>query len=257
MQEHGINESHSGTGGVSGQKIDCAQCSLRELCLPLGLNEDELSQVDTLIGKRRKVARGQRLFRAGDVFESLYAVKAGFFKTEVLTENGRNQVTGFQMAGELLGIDGISTDMYSCDVIALEDSEVCLMPFYGLDAISGQLPSLQRHLYKLMSREIIRCQGVIVMLGAMRAEERVVAFLLNLSQRFAARGYSPVKFLLRMSREEISSYLGLTIETVSRVFSHLRETGLIDVDKKLIHLRNVAALKALLAKTTVAKSISQ
>lgn len=257
MQEPELGESSSSIDGAAGAKGDGSQCSLRDLCLPLGLAEDELSHADVLIGKRRKVARGQSIFRVGDPFESLYTVKTGFFKTEVLTEDGRNQVTGFQMAGEIFGMDGISTGIHSCDVIAIEDSEICLIPFAELEMLSVQIPTLQRHLHKIMSREIVRDQGVIMMLGAMRAEERVVAFLLNLSQRFAVRGYSPVEFHLRMSREEISSYLGLKIETVSRAFSHLREEGLIDVDKKHIHLFDVSALQALLAKSAAIKNIAQ
>jgi CRP/FNR family transcriptional regulator len=212
-----------------------------------GLTEGELDHVDTLIGKRRKVARGQHLFRAGDPFEAIYAVKTGFFKTEVLTAGGLNQVTGFQMAGEIFGMDGISTEAHSCDAIALEDSEVCLIPFADLETLSVQIPALQRHLHKIMSREIVRDQGMMMMLGTLRAETRVVAFLLNLSQRFAARGYSPVEFHLRMSREEISSYLGFTIETVSRMLSQLRNAGLIAVQKKYIQLLDVPALKSLLA----------
>lgn len=231
-------------------RIACSQCNLRELCLPLGLAEEELNHVDALIGKRRKVTRGQGLFRVGDPFEAIYAVKTGFFKTEVLTEGGLNQVTGFQMAGEIFGMDGISTEAHSCDAIALEDSEVCLIPFEDLEMLSVQIPTLQRHLHKIMSREIVRDQGMMMMLGTMRAETRVVAFLLNLSQRFAARGYSPVEFHLRMSRQEISSYLGLTIETVSRALSHLRDTGLITVQKKHIQLLDVPALKSLLAASS-------
>lgn len=243
---HENNENLETAFTNAGLQAACSQCNLRELCLPLGLSEGELSHVDTLIGKRHKVVRGESIFRIGDHFGAIYAVKTGFFKTEMLTEDGHHQVTGFQMAGEIFGMDGISTEVHNCDAIALEDSEVCLMPFGELEALSMQIPSLQRHLHKIMSREIVRDQGMMMLLSTMRAEARVAAFLMNLSQRFAARGYSPVEFHLRMSREEISSYLGLKIETVSRAFSHLRDASLLEVDKKHIRLLDIPALKALL-----------
>jgi CRP/FNR family transcriptional regulator len=254
--EYGINENPSSACGsdTSDPMIDCAQCSLHELGLPLSLTDGEMRDIDVLVGKRRKLARGQSLFRTGDPFESLFVVKTGFFKTEVLTEDGRTQITGFHMAGESLGLDGISTETHGCDAIALENSEVWMFPFRELDMLAGQKPALRRHLHKILGHEIIHDQRLIVMLGTMCAEERVVAFLLDLSQRFAARGYSPVDFHLRMSREEISSYLGLTIETVSRAFSHLREANLIDADKKHIHLLNIPGLKALLDKPDAAKT---
>ncbi|MDO8348580.1 MAG: helix-turn-helix domain-containing protein [Rugosibacter sp.] len=255
--EYGGNENPSGASGISDSGVDCVPYSLHELCFPLSLTDEEMRNIGVLAGKRRKLVRGQSLFRAGYPFESLYVVKTGFFKTEVLTEDGRTQVTSFPMAGEILGIDGISTEAHSCDVIALEDSEVCLLPFHEMETLSAQMSALQRHLYKILSHEIVCNQRLIVMLGTMRAEERVVAFLLNLSERFAARGYSPVEFHLRMSREEISSYLGLTIETVSRTFSHLREAKLIDVDKKHIYLFDIPGLEILLAKPAAAKNIFQ
>jgi len=210
----------------------CSQCNLQELCLPVGLSEAELSLVDSLVDERRKIARGEAIFRSGDRFTAIYAVKLGFFKTEVLSEDGRHQVTSFYMAGEVLGMDGISAEIHHCDAIALEDSEVCLIPFRELEMISVQVPTMQRHLHRVMSREIVRDQGMMMMLGAMRAEERVIAFLLNLSQRYAARGYASTDFNLRMTREEIGSYLGLKLETVSRAFSHLQEEGVLQVEKK-------------------------
>ncbi len=228
--------------------MTCSQCNLQELCLPLGLSEAELALVDNLVGGRRKIARGQSVFRSGDAFTAIYAVKLGFFKTEVLAEDGRHQVTGFHMAGEVLGMDGISTEAHSCDAVALEDSEVCLLPFSELEMLSGQVPTLQRHLHRVMSREIVRDQGMMMMLGSMRAEERVVAFLLNLSQRYVTRGYAAAEFHLRMTREEIGSYLGLKLETVSRAFSRLQDEGLIAVEKKHIRLVDVPRLRLLLAQ---------
>lgn len=230
-----------------GLKLACSQCNLRELCLPFGLSKSDMGRLDTLIGGVRKLKRGQHLYRAGDPFESIFAVKTGFFKTDVLTEDGRDQVTGFQMAGEILGMDGISTELHACNAVALEDSEVCQIPFNELEILSSEIRSLQHHLHKVLSREIVRDHGVMMLLGSMRAEERLAAFLLNLSQRFGARGYSPTDFHLRMTREEIGSYLGLKLETVSRAFSHFQDEGLISVQQKHVRIVNAPRLRALLA----------
>lgn len=226
----------------------CSQCNLQELCLPIGLSENELSLVDSLVDERRKVARGEAIFRAGERFKAIYAVKLGFFKTEVLSEDGRHQVTSFYMPGEALGMDGISAETHHCDAIALEDSEVCLIPFHELETISAKVPTIQRHLHRVMSREIVRDQGMMMMLGAMRAEERVIAFLLNLSQRYTARGYAATDFNLRMTRKEIGSYLGLKLETVSRTFSHLQEEGLLHVEKKHIRILDTVRLREMLSQ---------
>ncbi|MBE9610118.1 fumarate/nitrate reduction transcriptional regulator Fnr [Chitinilyticum piscinae] len=229
-----------------GLRQSCSNCSLRELCLPIGLNQDELRQLDTIIAQGRPVKRGEALYRAGEPFRSLYAVRLGFFKASVISEDGREQVTGFHMTGELLGMDAISTDFHTCDAIALEDSEVCELPFADIETLARDVPALQHHLYKVMSREIVRDHGVMLLLGNMKAEERLAAFLLNLSQRFAVRGYSSSSFHLRMTREEIGSYLGLKLETVSRTLSKFQDQGYIKVQNRLIELVDVDSLKRLL-----------
>ena len=227
-------------------KTACSNCNLRELCLPFGLSLDELERLDDLISTRRRIKRGDHLYRAGETFDSIYAIRSGFFKTDVLLEDGRDQVTGFQMAGELLGLDGISTEHHTCNAIALEDSEICAIPFNRLESLSREIHNLQHHFHKVMSREIVRDHGVMMLLGTMRAEERLAAFLLNLSQRFTARGFSHAEFYLRMTREEIGSYLGLKLETVSRAFSKFQEEGYIAVQQKHIRILNVNGLKALM-----------
>jgi CRP/FNR family transcriptional regulator, anaerobic regulatory protein len=224
----------------------CSQCNLRELCLPLGLSDSELSQIDNMIGARRRVKRGAHLYSVGEPFTAIYAIRSGFFKTGVITEDGRDQVTGFQMAGEVMGMDGISNEQHTCDAVALEDSEVCTIPFTELERLSTEIRSLQHHIHKIMSREIVRDHGVMMLLGTMRAEERLAAFLLNLSQRFASRGYAANEFHLRMTREEIGSYLGLKLETVSRTLSRFQEEGLISVQQKHIQLLDLAGLKQLM-----------
>jgi len=225
----------------------CSQCNLREMCLPVGLTEREMEDLDELVTVRRRIPRGQGLYRTGDPFHALYAIKTGFFKTDVLLEDGREQVTGFQMTGEILGLDGIGTEKHACNAVALEDSEVCIIPFEDLENYSRKIVALQHHFHKVMSREIVRDHGVMMLLGIMRAEERLAAFLLNLSQRFTARNYSPTEFNLRMTRNEIGSYLGLKLETVSRAFSRFQEDGLITVHQKHIRILDVAGLKTLLS----------
>lgn len=227
-------------------KTACSNCNLRELCLPLGLDEAEIARLDELVSNRRRIKRGEHLYRAGQEFDAIYAIRSGFFKTDVIIEDGREQVTGFQMAGELLGLDGISNEQHSCNAIALEDSEVCAIPFLSLEGLSREIQTLQRHFHKVMSREIVRDHGVMMLLGTMRAEERLAAFLLNLSQRFTARGFSPAEFYLRMTREEIGSYLGLKLETVSRAFSRFQEEGLISVQQKHIRILDIPGLKLLM-----------
>jgi CRP/FNR family transcriptional regulator len=208
-------------------KVACSNCNLRELCMPMGLSEQELLRVDELVAVRRTVKRGASLFHNGEKFTSLYAIRTGFFKTTVNTEDGRDQVTGFQMAGEIIGLDGIVNELHTCDAIALEDAEVCVLPFDRIEEISREITSLQRHVHKIMSREIVREHGVMLLLGSMRAEERLAAFLLNLVQRLQARGFSKSELILRMTREEIGSYLGMKLETVSRTFSKFADDGMV------------------------------
>ncbi|WP_119353451.1 fumarate/nitrate reduction transcriptional regulator Fnr [Azohydromonas sediminis] len=224
-------------------KVACSSCNLRELCLPVGLNRDDLEHLDSLVATRRSVARGDTLFRSGDPFQSLFAVRTGFFKTCVTAEDGRDQVTGFQMAGELLGLDGISTDRHSVDAVALEDSQVCVIPYHELETLSREFTNLQHQFHRIMSREIVRDHGVMLLLGSMRAEERLAAFLLNLTQRLQARGFSGSSMILRMTREEIGSYLGLKLETVSRTFSKFQEEGLLEVKQRQIRILDAAGLQ--------------
>jgi CRP/FNR family transcriptional regulator len=226
-------------------KVACSNCNLRELCMPLGLTDTELSRVDELVTSRRSIKRGSTLFHNGEPFTSLYAVRTGFFKTSLSTEDGRDQVTGFQMAGEIIGLDGIVNEHHTCDAIALEDAEVCVMPFDRIEEISREVGALQKHVHRIMSREIVRENGVMLLLGSMRAEERLAAFLLNLVQRLQARGFSRTELILRMTREEIGSYLGMKLETVSRTFSRFADEGIIEVKQRHILIQDAEALKRL------------
>jgi CRP/FNR family transcriptional regulator, anaerobic regulatory protein len=226
-------------------KVACSSCNLRELCLPVGMSNDQLDRLDGMVATRRQVARGDRLFHTGDEFQSLYAVRTGFFKTCISSEDGRDQVTGFQMAGELLGLDGIGTERHTCDAVALEDSQVCVIPYSQLEDLTREFSDLQRQFHKIMSREIVRDHGVMLLLGSMRAEERLAAFVLNLTQRLQARGFSASSLILRMTREEIGSYLGLKLETVSRTFSKFQDEGFLEVKQRQIRVLDQAALQNL------------
>jgi len=224
-------------------KVACSNCNLRELCMPVGLQQAEVVKLDSVVSTRKRIKEGSHLFSHGDPFTTLYAIRTGYFKTSVLSEDGREQVTGFQMAGEIIGMDGIVSDQHHCNAIALEDAEVCVMPFENVEELSREFPVLQRHVHKIMSREIVRENGVMMLLGNMRAEERLAAFLLNLVQRLHARGFSQTEFVLRMTREEIGSYLGMKLETVSRTFSKFSEEGIIEVKQRNVKILNPDALK--------------
>ncbi len=222
----------------------CAVCSSRSLCWSAGIASDDKRWYDNLKFTRRRIRRGDVLYHMGDHFESIYAVRSGFFKTRILLQDGRDQVTSFRMNGELLGFDGIAAQTHACDAIALEDSEVCIIPYQRLMNLAAKVQSLGMELNRMLSREIVREQQLMALLGTMQADERVVTFLLNLSIRFKERNYSATCFVLRMTREEIGSYLGLKLETVSRVFGRLQAAKLIRIEhSKEITLLDIERLK--------------
>ena len=227
--------------------VACSSCNLRDICLPFGLSKDELAAIDArLVTVRHKVTRGETLFQAGDPFNSVYAIWTGFFKTAVSSADGREQVTGFQMAGELLGLDGIGSRSHEVDAVALEDSQVCTIAFHELEALAMEVASLQQQLHRVLSREIVQNHNVMLLLGSMHAEERVAAFLLNLTHRLQTRGFSSSAIVLRMSREEIGSYLGLKLETVSRTFSRFQANGLLSVRHRQIQITDPVGLQQII-----------
>ena len=223
----------------------CSSCHLKDLCLPCGLGGRDLERLDELRFARRRVQQGDVLFRAGDRFEFVYAVRSGTFKTSLMAKDGREQVTGFQMAGEILGLDGLAQGAHPGTATALEDAEICAIPYAHLTHLAGQSADVQMALARLMSREIVREHSLMMLLGSMSAEERLAAFLLNISQRMKARGYSGTEFHLRMSRAEMGSYLGIKLETVSRTLSSFQQQGLVAVDKKHIRILDLAGLQRL------------
>jgi CRP/FNR family transcriptional regulator len=229
-------------------KPHCASCGMRDLCLPAGLSPEAIRQLDQIVSNHARVKKRDSLYRPGEIFTALYAIRMGTFKTLVLAEDGREQVTGYHMAGEIVGLDGIGDDRYNCQAVALEDSEVCVLPFTRLVDLAHDMPALRRNLYRFISQDICRGQSMMLLLGSRRAEERLALFLLNLAQRYQTRGYSSSEFVLRMTRVEIASYLGLKLETVSRLFSRFQAEGLIQVQGRAVKLFDPAALRRLVGQ---------
>lgn len=207
----------------------CAQCGSRSLCLANVLDARSPAGFDGVFGQSRKIRRGEVIYRAGDTFQNLYVARAGSSKTVTMHHDGREQITGFQIAGELIGMDGLVTGEHALDAIALEDSLVCVIAFRVLETLGHEHLDIQRQLHRLMSREIVRESAHMMLIGTMTAEERVASFLIDLSRRYQDRGYSPMQFHLRMTREEIGSYLGMTLETVSRMLNKLQRRGCIEM----------------------------
>ncbi len=230
---------------IGALKTHCNNCTMRELCLPAGLDPDAMREIDAVVTSRTRLKKGDALYRTGEPFTALYAIRIGSFKTTILAEDGREQITGYHMIGDILGMDGIGGERYGCEAIALEDTEVCTLPFDRLEKLARTVPPLQHNLHRFLSRDIERDQSMMLTLGRLRAEERLAVFLLNLSERYRRRGYSSTEFVLRLTREEIGSYLGLKLETVSRLFSRFQEGGLLQVQGRSVKLFDLTALKQL------------
>jgi CRP/FNR family transcriptional regulator len=228
-------------------KAVCQTCSMRELCMPNGLDNDEMAEIETLVGSRRRLRKGDTLYDTGDALDALYAVRVGSLKTAVLAEDGREQITGYHMQGDIVGLDGMATDRHVSRAVALEDTEICVMPFDHLESLAQRVPALQHNLRRFLAREISRDQSVMLLLGSMRAEERLAAFLLDLAERYRRRGYSSTQYVLRMTREEIGSYLGLKLETVSRLFSRFQQEGIVRIQGRDVTLLDPSALRQLCA----------
>lgn len=239
------------------RKMRCSSCSLGELCFPCGAAGSDLQRLDELNFGRRKVKTGQTLYRDGDRFQFFYAVRSGTFRSNLMLSDGREQVNGFYMAGEIMGLDGVAFGMHASSATALEDAEVCAIPYAHLTDLAIGNVSLQQVLSRMMSREILREHSLMLLLGSMNAEERLAEFLLNLSHRLKMRGYSASEFHLRMSRAEIGSYLGMTLETVSRTFSAFQQLRLLEVDKRHIRLVDLEGLKQAYSKHPGVKGARQ
>ncbi len=226
-------------------RIACGSCSLVDLCLPVGVTRDEMDELDRIVRRRRPLGRGEHVFRFGDDFRSVYAVRAGSVKTYTMTESGGEQVTGFHLPGEIIGLDAIHSGRHPSSAKTLETTSLCEIPFAQLEDLAVHIPMLGRQLVRIMSREIRGDDELLLLLGKKTADERLAALLLSLSSRLHERGFSAREFNLSMSRNDIGNYLGLAVETVSRLFTRFQQQGLISVDSKHVRLENLDALRAL------------
>lgn len=227
-------------------KVACRNCSLASLCLPMGLTPEDVDLLDAIVKRDRPLHRGDHLFRQGDPFRFIYVVKTGTVKSFDPGEDGSEQVLGFHLPGELIGLDAIETGHHHCSAKILETTAVCEIPFNRLEELSSTIPSLQHQMFRLMSREINQDEDMLTLLGKRNAEERLASFLLSLSGRFQRRGFSPSDFYLSMSRHEIGNYLGLAVETISRLFTRFQDEGLLKVERKHVQLLDIKRLKQIL-----------
>ena len=223
-------------------KISCQQCSISQLCLPVSLAEAEVEHLDSIIKRNRPLQRGEHLFRAGETFQSLFAIRTGSLKTYTVSPDGEEQITGFHLAGEVIGLDAVYRQSHPSFAMAMETTMVCELPFEQLEELSGSIPGLRQQLLKVMSREILEDQELLLLLNKKNAEERLAAFLINLSTRYARRGRSAQRFLLPMTRGDIGNYLGLTIETVSRLFTRYQKAELIQAQGKEVAILDMKTM---------------
>ncbi len=240
-----MSTHRSVVAGLARFKVACQNCSLFQLCLPVGLDQGDLELLDRIIKRRRPVQRGEYLFRAGEPFQAIYAVRSGSVKTYTVSEDGGEQVTGFHLPGELFGLDAINAGRHPCSAVALEATSVCEVPFDRLEELGEDVPSLPRQMLRVMSKAILHDQTLLAYLSRKSAEERLAGFLLSLSQRFASRGFSAHEFNLSMSRIDIGNYLGLAEETVSRLFTRFQEQRLLSVVRKHVRLHDLERLREL------------
>ena len=224
-------------------QISCSNCRLSQICLPIALEAADIDRLDSIIQRGRPLRKGDHVFRQDESFKAVYAVRSGTLKSYSTTDTGQEQVTGFYFPGEILGMDGISKNRHPSSAIALETAAICEIPFELLGDLSIRVPSLQRHFFQLMSQEIASDQQLITALSKNSAEQRVAALLLSISARNARRKLSATAFRLSMSRADIGNYLGLTVETVSRIFSRFQKGGLIDVDGKEVVIVDAGQLR--------------
>ncbi|MGB5276243.1 MAG: fumarate/nitrate reduction transcriptional regulator Fnr [Gammaproteobacteria bacterium] len=235
-------------------KVSCANCTLRELCIPQGMNADELKLIEGIIERKKPVHKNDYLFRAGDTNRALYAVLSGSIKTLVDNPNGEEQIVGFHLPGELLGMDGFSGDSHTCSAVALETSSVCEFPLESLDHVCHDVPSIQYAMRRIMGKEVAKDHAMLLLLGRMSAEEKLASFLISLSKRMAQRHWKPTEFHLTMPRQDIANYLGLAVETVSRLFAHLQDAGIIEVDRRRVNICDMAGLRAIVGENEDVKA---
>ena len=226
-------------------KVSCSNCSLSELCLPHGMNAKDMDALDRIVKRQQPHQPGQHIFRAGDQGRALFAVRSGALKTYCTTEDGDEQVLGFTLPGEIVGLDGMCEGIYASNSVVLETASICELPYDSLEELCHSLSGLNRQMMRVVSKEITTDQGMLLLLGKRNAEERLAAFLLSLSGRYKSRHLSATEFNLPMSRQDIGNYLGLAIETVSRLFAHFQKDRLLTVNRRKIELLDMPRLRAM------------
>lgn len=229
------------------KKVSCGSCRLNTICLPISFHIEDIDRLNQIVQRGKPLQKGEYLYRAHDPFHAVFAIRSGAVKAVSLSNNGEEQVTGFYLPGEVVGMDGIAENRYTNSVIALETASICEIPFVRMEELSLKIPSLQRHFFQLMSREITQDQQIITLLSKNSAEQRIASLLLSISSRNSRRHLSANEFSLPMSRTDIGNFLGLTIETVSRVFSRLQKHGILAVNRKEISINDLDALRQLSA----------
>jgi CRP/FNR family transcriptional regulator len=223
-------------------RSNCEKCSLHQLCVPMGLGENDLEKLDKIIKRRRPVEKGDYLYRMGDPFHSVYTIRAGSLKIYTTNQNGQDQIISFHMPGDLVGLDAIQGEIHNCSARALETTSVCEIPFDRLESLSQKIPGLQHHLLKLMSEDLQNEHCQLAILARAPVEARLASFLTHLSERFRERGYSATEFNLSMSRNDIANSLGMAVETISRLFSQFQEQNLLRVERKHVQILEMQTL---------------
>ena len=229
-------------------KVSCGQCNLNELCFPHGMNSDDMNKLDTVVEQRKPLHKNDHLYREGDASHAIYAVRSGSIKTLVESPNGDEQIVGFHLPGELLGLDGFMDGNHTCTAIALETTSVCAMPLPKLEGLCTTLPGLQHQMQRIMGKEVTEDHLMLLMLGKMSAEEKIATFLLSISRRMEERHWKATEFVLSMPRQDIANYLGLAVETVSRLFAQYQESGIIKVDRRRISILELQRLREIVGE---------
>ena len=229
-------------------KVSCSKCNLRELCFPHGMNEEELTNMEAVVDQPKPLHKNDFLYRDGDKSNAIYAVRSGCVKTMTESANGDEQIVGFHLPGELLGLDGFADGTHTCNALALETSSVCELPLDQLENLCHELPGLQKQMRRIMGKEVNNDHKLLLLLGKMTAEERLASFLLSLSARMEERHWKDSEFNLSMPRQDIANYLGMAVETVSRLFAAFQTDKIIEVDRRHITILDMSRLKAIVGE---------
>ncbi len=230
-------------------KVSCKECNLRELCFPHGMNDEELESMDAVVDQPKPIHKNEYLYHDGDKAVALYAVRSGCVKTMAESANGEEQIVGFHLPGELCGLDGFGEGVHTCNAVALETSSICELPLDKLEDYCLSTPGLQRQMRRIMGKEVAGDHKLLLLLGKMTSEERLASFLLSMSARMQERQWSPETFNLNMPRQDIANYLGMAVETVSRLFANFQNQKIIKVDRRHITILDINRLKVMVGES--------